>query len=257
MSVISPDRVTPIERRGDIWMKRDDLFEVRGLRGGKVRTCLHLATTGQGTRLVTASSRHSPQAAITAAVASELGLSARAYVPAGDMTPQLEHAEALGCELVRVRPGYNTVVASRARVDAFDSRQTHIPFGMECEEAVEMTSRQVRYLPDFVRRIVVPVGSAMSLCGILRGLRRHGDMDTRIVGVQVGADPLPRIERYADPFWQAQITIVKSPLSYHDAFPKPTLHGVTLDAVYEAKCIPYLQPDDLLWVVGVRPTGSV
>lgn len=55
---------TPVERHGDHWVKRDDMFRVGDSCGGKVRICLQLATAGrdQGAHtLVTAGSRHSPQ----------------------------------------------------------------------------------------------------------------------------------------------------------------------------------------------------
>ncbi|KKK60758.1 hypothetical protein LCGC14_3021180, partial [marine sediment metagenome] len=31
--------------------------------------------------------------------------------------------------------------------------------------------------------------------------------------------------------------------------------GIKLDAVYEAKCIPFLEPGDLFWIVGIRRTA--
>lgn len=53
-----PD-LTPIEEHGGFLVKRDDLFRVAGVRGGKVRSCWHLAQGAEG--LVTAGSRSSPQ----------------------------------------------------------------------------------------------------------------------------------------------------------------------------------------------------
>lgn len=46
---------TPIQSIGGIWLKRDDLFEIAGVRGGKVRTCWRLSQGSVG--LVTAGSR--------------------------------------------------------------------------------------------------------------------------------------------------------------------------------------------------------
>lgn len=47
--------LTPVERCGDIWLKRDDAFTVAGQYGGKARTCWQLAQGASG--LVTAGSR--------------------------------------------------------------------------------------------------------------------------------------------------------------------------------------------------------
>ena len=43
-SVINPAAdLTPIEQHGPLYVKRDDLFEIAGVRGGKARTCWALA----------------------------------------------------------------------------------------------------------------------------------------------------------------------------------------------------------------------
>jgi hypothetical protein len=84
-----PDDLTPITHArftDDVWgwLKRDDLFEYAGVRGGKVRTCLALAREARH-GLVTAGSRSSPQVNIVARIGRSLGLPVRAHVPAGPM----------------------------------------------------------------------------------------------------------------------------------------------------------------------------
>lgn len=63
--------LTPVDKHGDYWMKRDDLYRVAGVCGGKVRTCWNLAQGAKG--LVTAGSRSSPQCNIVAHIAQKLG----------------------------------------------------------------------------------------------------------------------------------------------------------------------------------------
>jgi 1-aminocyclopropane-1-carboxylate deaminase/D-cysteine desulfhydrase-like pyridoxal-dependent ACC family enzyme len=244
---------TPIQAAGPYWVKRDDLFTVAGVPGGKVRTCWALAQGAKG--LVTAGSRQSPQVNIVAHIAQRLGVPCRVHVPSGDLTPELEAAQDAGAELVQHRPGYNTVIVARAREDAEQSGWTEIPFGMECEEAVRQTAGQVpAVLPEGVKRIVMPVGSGMSLAGVLAGLAAHGHT-IPVLGVQVGADPTKRLDTYAAG-WRSRATLVKSELDYHDHAPVQVLHGIQLDPVYEAKCLAYLEPGDLLWVVGIRGTSQ-
>lgn len=252
----SPDPrwLTPVQRAGDIWLKRDDLYEpMVGHRGGKVRTCLWLATmaheNGQG-GLVTAGSRHSPQVPMVAAAGRLLNMPVTAYVPAGQLSAELMQAIALGAQLEHVTPGYNTVLVARARAHARATADTEIPFGMECQEAVEFTAAQVANVPSRVQRIVVPVGSGMSLAGILTGLAQLG-RDTPVLGVMVGADPARRLARWAPLGWQTQTQLVDAWVGYAKRV-TATLHGVHLDPVYEAKCVRYLQPGDLLWLVGHR-----
>ena len=255
----TPD-LTPLEQHAGTWVKRDDTYRRAGQRGGKVRSCWHLATTG-GTPsgLVTASSRHSPQAMIVAHIAQALGVPCRLHMPSGDPTEEMEVCRAAGAEVIQHRPGYNTVIVKRAADDAAETGYRLIPFGMECPEAVEQTATQaasLRSLPADVTRIVIPVGSGMSLAGLLTGMAEHG-IDLPVLGVVVGADPTKRLARYAPDGWENMVTLVDSDQPYEHAAPTTTLGDLDLDPIYEAKCLPYLQGGDLLWVVGNRAPATV
>lgn len=247
--------LTPIEHHGPYTMKRDDLFAVAGSCGGKVRTCLALARGASG--LVTAGSRQSPQVNIVATIARHLGIPARVHVPeaTGPYTPELAAAVEHGATIVGHRPGYNTVIVARARDDATATGYTEIPFGMEHPVAVELTAAQVANIPPDTRRIVVPVGSGMSLAGILAGLVAH-ELDIPVVGVVVGADPTRRLDTYAPAGWDLMANLIPAGMDYHASAPSTTLEGVPLDPIYEAKCIPHLTHGDLLWIVGRRATLS-
>jgi 1-aminocyclopropane-1-carboxylate deaminase/D-cysteine desulfhydrase-like pyridoxal-dependent ACC family enzyme len=248
---------TPVERRGVYWMKREDRFVFAGMRGGKVRTCLALASAPpEPSCLVTAGSRHSPQVLIVARVARAMGLPCRVHVPAGADTPETRGAREAGAVVVGHSPGYNTVIVARARQDA----EAHpgarlVPFGMECEEAVEQTAGQVSSAAAVLaRRWVVPVGSGMTISGVLRGLARH-PFDRRpaeVVGVVVGADPSRRLARwrpfFADP---VPVRFEMAAVPYHVRV-EYSLDDIPLDPVYESKCVPFLSPGDLFWVVGHR-----
>ena len=247
-----PSVLTPIEQVGDVWLKRDDLFDVAGVRGGKARTCWALAQGAVG--LVTAGSRQSPQVNIVAHIARALGVPCRVHTPTGELSPEVRQAQEWGAEIVQHKAGYNNVIIARAREDARRLGWTEIPFGMECEEAVTQTRQQAANLPEEATRLVVPVGSGMSLAGVLWGLRDHG-LALPVLGVCVGADPTKRLDKYAPPGWRDMVTLEHSPLDYHSAAPETRLEEITLDAIYEAKCLPFLEPGDCLWVVGVRATA--
>lgn len=96
----TPD-LTPVETHGGHLVKRDDLYRRAGQRGGKVRTCHHLATSAATPGLVTASSRQSPQAIIVANIAADLGLPCRLHMPAGQDTPEMRACRAAGAEIVQ------------------------------------------------------------------------------------------------------------------------------------------------------------
>ncbi len=252
---------TPVERRGDYWLKRDDLFRIAGVRGGKVRTCWNLAQGSKG--LITAGSRASPQVNIVAHIAARLGIPCRVHTPSGEPSPEVQAAIDVGAELEQHTPGHNSVIVARARADWIQhSGWTEIPFGMECQAAVQATAKQLDNLivnnAVLMRRIVVPVGSGMSLAGILHGIVKHGLewplLGTPVIGVIVGADPTKRLDKYAPPNWRDLVQLVKSELDYHAPAPITTWQGVKLDPHYEAKCLPFMEPGDLLWCVGLRQT---
>jgi 1-aminocyclopropane-1-carboxylate deaminase/D-cysteine desulfhydrase-like pyridoxal-dependent ACC family enzyme len=249
---------TPVERRGDIWIKRDDLYETAGVRGGKVRTCFVLGFKEKQRNkdtLVTASARTSPQAVIVARIAELLGLKARCHMPTGADTLMMDLARSAGAEIIQHKAGYNTVITARAREDARINKAGLIPFGMECREAVYQTEKEVENLPRDIKRIVVTIGSAMSAAGILHGLNEFGFNDTKVLGVTVGADPTKRLDRYAPYGWRRQLTLKASGLRYDQPAPVTVVDDIELDAYYEAKCLPFLQPGDLFWIVGIRPSA--
>lgn len=248
--------LTPVEWLGDegIWLKRDDAFAFAGVRGGKVRTCRVLSEGAHG--LVTAGSRQSPQANIVAQIARRLGVPCRVHTPTGELSPELLAAKAAGAEIVQHPAGYNNVIVARAREDAISRGWREIPFGMECEEATRQTSQQVANLPPGAKRLVVPVGSGMSLAGILQGLATTGRDDLPVVGVIVGSAPEKRLDRWAPKDWRARVTLVRSDLDYHAHAPRTRVGDVELDPVYEAKALPFVKPGDVFWIVGRRQTAE-
>jgi len=246
-------QLTPVIRRGEVFFKRDDLFTTGAAAGGKARTCLALASGSRG--IVTAGSRHSPQVALAALVARQLGIPCRAHVPSGPDTAEVKTAMAAGATIIRHFPGYNTVIVKRARDDAEERRDAgwvEIPFGMDSPEAVAQTRQQVANIPRNIKRIVVPVGSGMTLAGILHGMIAYG-LRVPVVGIVVGADPTKRLARYAPDCWGSlPVTFYPAGVPYHSRVKNTTLFDVPLDPIYEAKCIPFIGPEDCLWVVGNR-----
>lgn len=242
--------LTPVEEYGETHAKRDDLYAFAGSRGGKVRTCQALATGATG--LVTAGARHSPQVNIVAGIAQAQGIPCHAHVPSGALTPELIEAQRAGAEVVQHTPGRNSVIRKRARDDARETGYTEIPFGMECWEAVTQTRMQTANVPTEAQRIVVPVGSGMTLAGILHGLRDNG-LDTPVLGVTVGADPTERLDKYAPEGWREQALLVPSGTPYEQPRHE-TWAGITLDPHYEGKAAPHVKDGDLFWIVGRRKT---
>lgn len=252
--VHDPEALTPVQYVGGIWFKRDDAFTIGAAgNGGKVRSCWGLAQGAAG--LVTAGSTASPQVNIVAGIAQAMGIPCHVHTPSGKLGAEVEMAVANGAVLKQHKPGHNSVIIKRAKDDAAETGFKEIPFGMECQEAVDATRKQVINLPLNAGRLVMPVGSGMSLAGVLWGLKDQA-RQIPVLGIVVGADPTKRLDKYAPPDWRDMVTLQKSEVGYHDEAPVQELHGVKLDPIYEAKCIPFLKVDDCMWVVGRRHTAA-
>jgi len=74
-----------------------------------------------------------------------------------------------------------------------------------------------------------------------------------VLGIVIGADPMKRLNRYAPTFWHMNVTLRAAGLPYDHAV-QATLGGDVIDPIYEAKCLRFLEPGDLFWVVGIRTT---
>jgi len=257
-----------------IWVKRDDLFEICGVRGGKARACLSyildkikLPVIG----VVTGGSRSSPQVQIVGRISHCLGLKARLHLPKGQL-PQniIESTSALGHEIFQWFPGFNHVISTRVKEDvkrlndgamptasmrniALAPKWLEIPFGMEFPEAIQCTSQQVSNLPfQSIKRILLPVGSGMTLIGILTGLKQRGIKHIPVVGIIVGKDPVETINKWISWEWQGMVILIQSPFDYYQKAPVTTWQGIPFDPIYEAKIIPYIEPYDLVWLIGHR-----
>ncbi len=250
--------ITPIQLIDGVYVKRDDLFCMAGIRGGKVRACRHLATNTTlppAHGLITASARRSPQAQIVARLAHRCGIPARCHMPQGERTEEMVDMVAHGGILVQHKAGYNNVIIARAKED-HKARPgwRYIPFGMEHVQAMACTRQQVQNIPTDVKRVVVCVGSGMSAAGILHGLQDAG-IDLPMVGIRIGADPTKRLNSWAPFGWHNQLEIVDvtDSIPYHTGV-EAHIGGILLDPHYEAKCLPYLKKNDLFWIVGIRAT---
>lgn len=238
-----------------VLLARDDLYcGPGGARGGKARTCEALLAGRESTAVVTAGSRASTSPAVIAAVAFGLGYdSVRVHTPAGEPGAPLREALELGAERVVQTPGYRSVLWARAREDAEERDAELVPFGMECSVAAEQTARAVgSALPalGLARRLIVPVGSGMTLAGVLLALNA-ADSHLPVIGVVMGADPTERLNRFA-PFWRwRDVELVPSGLPYA-AEVEADIDGVDMNPVYEAKCVRFMRAGDALWMVGRR-----
>lgn len=251
------DTLTPVEEYGGLHVKRDDLWACGGVTvGAKGRTMHRLLTAGRHAGLMTAGAAVSPQIERAALVAAALGVPCRVHTSAGNPTPSTEVCEAAGAEVVRHQPGRLTVLKKRLADDAADHPDwLAMPFGMDHHAYVTDVAAQCENIPDGAR-VVIPVGSGTTLAAVWTGLRSRGKTNP-VLGVRVGGDPTGVLDRHA-PGWgsDAALDLVASDLAYRAHAPVTDLAGLPLDPQYEAKCLPYCEPGDLLWLVGLRGAAA-
>ncbi len=129
------DELTPVEyyEEEGIWLKRDDLFEICGVRGGKARSAYQVITElieeGHDT-IVTAGSRQSPQCEIVSFICESLGVRCKLFMPFGGDTSVISNIKNNpNTEIIRVRPGYNNIIVARARESLGVRCKLFMPFG--------------------------------------------------------------------------------------------------------------------------------
>lgn len=262
------DDLTPVQKVENYYVKRDDLFEIYGVKGGKARSCYQLILDGisKGYKtFVTAGSRKSPQCELVSTICENLNVKCILFMPTGEETSVIKNINKnKNSTIIRTPCGYNNVIISRAKKYAEQNSYTYyIPFGMEFRQNIDITKHQVKNIPPEVKRVVVPVGSGMSFCSIAIGLIENKRTDIEMVGVRVGKDPKKIIDKYLGFYLQYlkkkglcfNIKMLQSKYKYDNEV-SAKIGDIVLDPIYEAKCKEFLQDGDLLWCVGKRKKGA-
>jgi 1-aminocyclopropane-1-carboxylate deaminase/D-cysteine desulfhydrase-like pyridoxal-dependent ACC family enzyme len=274
----SADDLTPWELRGGAWYKREDLHRnAYGVNGAKFRACRHLIASAVVSdnidHVVTAQSVKSPQAAIVATLAEEMGLGCTVVVGASKPETAVSHpsiriAVEAGASLdTTCRVAYNGVIQPYAAKLVADRPSTYqVPYAIspppdsspaEIRDFLAVGGHQVLNLPDSVRCLVIAFGSGNTTAGVLYGLATHGSKNLeRLVLVGVGPDRtdwlrsrlqlarrglmdgLPfRIDHYPLHGWFAE---------YSDRMHE-TVDGLVMHPTYEGKMVRFLNSASPPW----------
>ena len=259
--VVDPEELTPIDLvelpgGGEVWVKRDDLFDFAGVRGSKARAGRAIAMSSAG--LSAASSRNSTMLGRVARLAEAVGIPARIHIaPAKSRTAEELDAIAHGAELVAGKAGYLRTLVGWSRADAAGREGwTHIELGLESDTYTEINRGQAANIPAEAERIVVCVGSGNGLATVLLGLEDAGLAHIPVLGVMVGIDPTALLDRRAPEGWRERLELVAVETDYKQPAEATALGPIDLDPYYEAKCLPYLRPGDLFYVLARRSVDS-
>jgi hypothetical protein len=262
--------VTPVELRGGIWWKREDLYRIEpyGVNGSKLRACQHLMTTaadrhGDLMSVVSASSVLSPQAAMAGVVAEQLGLECEIIVGATTPEKAIKHksiaiAVEAGATVRSVPVAYNTYLQAQALEAALRPGVWRLPYGIttpadapleDVEAFLQVGGAEVANLPDEVETLVLPFGSANTACGVLYGLHDHcpsqlTDIYLMEIGPsrrdwtrdRLGSIGKPMVPEYVNLHY---ITLHEVWATYGDKMPE-TMEEIVFHPTYEGKMIRWL-----------------
>lgn len=250
-------QLTSVEFIGGYYFKRDDEYKIGAAIGGKARVAVSLITNAISkgyTDIVTTGSRDSRQCEIISSICEDMGVNCHLFMPSGkdtDVTNAISNRKF--STIHRTKVGYNSVLISHSSSWANANNAYYIPFGMECSECIDINMHQVRNIPDCIKRIVIPCGGGMQMISVIKGLNHYGMGHIKVVGIQVGANPKRVLSRFLPDDglfgtnYNYELIESKTPYGRHV---NVSLCGIELDPIYEAKCVPFLQSGDLLWIVG-------
>lgn len=256
--------ITRIEKIGNHYYKREDEFVINGVCGGKARVALELIKKGIDSgvsNFVTCGSRDSRQCEVVAKVCETMGVNSHIFMPSGKDTNIIESiSRTSGATIHRTKVGYNNVLIAQSTLYAKENNYFYIPFGLECQLTIDVNMHQVQNIPNHVKRIVVPCGGGMNMIAIIKGLEYYGMIDKEVVGIVVGKNPQDVFKKYNiyatknDLFGKTNVkySFNNSQFDYHTKPEKTTIDGIELDEIYEAKCIPFIKDNDLLWIIGKK-----
>ena len=198
--------MSPVEKHGDIWFKREDLFEPFsdfGIVGGKVRQCLALVENNKelivneyNSTIATTSQVGSPQNPIVARVAKEYGFKSIIGIGGTRMDKEtvieknriLKSCQEQGAEIIVIaKQGFSNVLYHHLNELAKTRPFFTILFGFHVKDnrdsVVNVIAHQVQNIPPEIDTLVVNCGSANTLIGILTGLMKY-KRKLRVVAIQ-------------------------------------------------------------------------
>lgn len=189
--------LTPVESRGGYLFKRDDLFmpyDFCRINGSKLRQCILLVEKNRekaAKGIITGTSVLSPQAAITSAVAKANGYPCSIYYGGTTPTALAKYdyprlCAHLGADVRIVsRSGMTSVLNAIVSRRVEQTGELAIRYGFDLRNNLDVfissVAQQCQNLPDHLDNLVMVVGSAITLIGVLCGISMYGKDVDRIV----------------------------------------------------------------------------
>lgn len=274
--------LTPVEKRGEYYFKREDLyvpFDFSPANGSKLRQCQILIKKNidKYKGIITGTSIYSPQAVIVATVAKGMGFPCWIYYGGTTKEKLYQNKYAnlcrhLGANVDIVsKMAYTSVLSSKAQLFADEFNLYNVRYGFDLIDNLDVfvhsTARQVENIPDNINSIVITVGSAITLIGLLYGIVLYNKNIQTIYAIGCAPNRIAKIEKYAhEIYFETGISLPLEKITYIDAFntlrgfkyentKKEEYCGITFHPRYEAKTFSWLKDKNLgentlMWITG-------
>jgi hypothetical protein len=273
--------LTPIEKIGDIWFKREDKFSPDGMHNGsKFRQLIWLFSRAKFAGVASGAVKDSPQLPMVAACAKHYRMKCVQF--SGARKNMALAGEKLGAKTKLVNPGYAPLLNKRAKEYAaahdwlrIETNITVTTSDADIEAFHRVGSEQVRNLPHHIETLIIPAGSRNSAVSILYGLYRYPPRNLKnIILMHINKN----LDKHEKEMWERMKACGVRSLSYqfetYDVFANGytnyeklmsfTYHGLQFHSRYEGKCWNYINdhPTDfrsymndktLFWIVGSEP----
>jgi hypothetical protein len=216
------EELTPVEKIGGLFFKREDYFAplgIGGINGSKVRQCFHLireySETAEPSGILTAASLKSPQHSAVGAIAAAFNLPSVHIIGSTNPASALKHeniaiAAAFGARFIIIPVAYNPALQSEAKRLNEDNIRLRkyllLEYGISIDHLSNPPERiawfhsigakQCANLPENMDTLIIPAGSCNSTCSILYGIARNRPKALRDVYLfGIGPNRLEYLER--------------------------------------------------------------
>ena len=268
------NELTPIDEYNGYLRKRDDLFNVNGISGGKVRQCLNIVHSNLdyiknecSNTIITNAGLPAPQSNITAVTANYFGLDCIVSVPYYDNKMKdynrinTSLAQKLGANIYGC--GNPNISGPEKDVEMMCKQYGYfrIKFTNYGDIVMNTISNQVENIPDTLENIVCIGGNGLSALGVCLGIKKFNKKVKNVYIVTLSDYTLNNKKKWYDVLpndvkYDGNLQIIRSDISYQ------TFHqidnGFEFDLTYESKAwqwmIDNISPSNetLFWMVGVK-----
>lgn len=272
--------ITPVEKIGKYYFKREDLyipFNFSTVNGSKLRQCQLLVEKNTKFKgLVTGTSIKSPQAPIISAVGKSLSIPVK-IMYGGTTKQRLEQnkysimCKEYGADVDIVsKMGYTSVLNKKAQDFANENNFFNIRYGFDLynnlDVFIDSTANQVKNINN-IDNIVVTVGSAITLIGILYGIAKYNINVKKVFAIGCAPNRMKKINEYSNVLYiETGLILPLEKVTYIDAFNEfkgfkyentmnEEYYGIKFHPRYESKTFNWLKNSNieektLMWITG-------